>query len=114
MNYSQETEDEIYTKILLGEGVPQKVYDGDVLEQDEEDGGSEEYGASHSQVTFNLKNLNYVKQKLFDPEIQYVQKKFREEFAGLNKDNQEEFQRIVDGFHRKTQDELNVLNTLTQ
>ena len=31
-------------------------------------------------MTFNLHNLNYVKQKLFDPELLYLRKKFREEF----------------------------------
>lgn len=38
-----------------------------------------------SQVTFNLSNLNYVKKKLFDPEIQYLRKKFREEFDELTR-----------------------------
>ena len=32
-----------------------------------------------SQITFNVNNLNYVKKKLFDPEIQYLTKKFKEQ-----------------------------------
>lgn len=31
-----------------------------------------------SQITFNVNNLNYVKKKLFDPEIQYLTQKFKE------------------------------------
>jgi hypothetical protein len=31
-----------------------------------------------STITFNINNLNYVKKKLFDPEIDYLTKKFRE------------------------------------
>ena len=49
---------------------------GDNEEGDEDD--------MNSQVTFNLSNLNYVKKKLFDPEIQYLRTKCREEFEDLS------------------------------
>lgn len=34
-----------------------------------------------SQITFNFQNLNYVKRKLFDPEINYLMTKFKEAVA---------------------------------
>ena len=34
-----------------------------------------------SQITFNFQNLNYVKRKLFDPEISYLMTKFKEAVA---------------------------------
>ena len=57
VGYSQEEEDEIYTKMLKGEGVPQAVYDDDDFDPDP----VEERNDGHSTVTFSLKNLNYVK-----------------------------------------------------
>ena len=38
-----------------------------------------------SQITFNVNNLNYVKKKLFDPEIQYLTKKFKEQLHHQSK-----------------------------
>ena len=39
-----------------------------------------------SNATFTFQNLNYVKQKLFDPEIQYLQKKFQEKLKSITFD----------------------------
>jgi len=35
---------------------------------------------------FDLSNLNYVKKKLFDPEIDFLRKKFKEELEEAKKD----------------------------
>ena len=43
----------------------------DIIQVLENDGDGE------SQITFNLENLNYVKKKLFDPEIQYINQKLK-------------------------------------
>ena len=60
---------------MKGEGVAQKVYDDDDFDPDP----IEEKIDGHSTVTFSLRNLNYVKHKLFDPEIKYVTDKLKSE-----------------------------------
>lgn len=110
MNYSQEEEDEIYTKILEGEGVPQKVYDDDDFDPDPVDSDADEGG--HSTVTFSLRNLNYVKNKLFEPEIKYLTDKFKEELGATVKKNQEIFEHMLDQLNKRSKDDLNVVNQI--
>lgn len=93
MGYSQEEEDEIYTKILKGEGAPQRVYDEDDFVPDPVVEGIND---GHSTVTFSLKNLNYVKQKLFDPEIKYLSDKLKNEVQQICDKNKKEFEFTMD------------------
>lgn len=41
---------------------------------------------AESDGTFTFQNLNYAKQKLFDPEIKYLTKKFEEQLGEIKND----------------------------
>ena len=46
-------------------------------------------------VDFDLSNLNYVKKKLFDPEIEFLRKKFKEQLDDYKSEMQKEFQTMI-------------------
>ena len=66
----------------------------------------------HSTVTFILKNLNYVKKKLFDPEISYLRKRFQHDLTKICKDNKDSFDKMLDQLQKRSKDDLNVVNSL--
>ena len=67
-----------------------------------------------SQITFNVNNLNYVKKKLFDPEIQYLTKKFKEQLQEESEKLQQQQLKLFYDMKKSTNEEVQtykVLNT---
>ena len=67
-----------------------------------------------SQITFNVNNLNYVKKKLFDPEIQYLTKKFKEQLQEESDKLQQQQLKLFYDMKKSTNEEVQtykVLNT---
>ena len=52
--------------------------------------------SDESGVTFNLSNLNYIKKRLFGPELDYLSKKFDEKYASLVGDLKDSFRKELD------------------
>ena len=46
-------------------------------------------------MTFNLSNLNYVKKRLFEPELVYLQTKFKEDYENLTSDLKAKMNKII-------------------
>ena len=59
-----------------------------------------------SHITLKLSNLNYVKKRLFDPEIQYLVKKFREEFGEMKKQLNQETKSMLDAYQLKIKEDF--------
>ena len=80
----------------------------DIIQVLENDGDGE------SQITFNLENLNYVKKKLFDPEIQYINQKLK---SILKEETEHMLQKTIEALKQSentTRNEIQMLKTMCE
>ena len=65
-----------------------------------------------SQITFNFQNLNYVKRKLFDPEIRYLMIKFKESFAEQKVELLKKNQELVQEYKTKIEGDIQIVTSM--
>jgi hypothetical protein len=71
-------------------------------------------GDGESQITFNLQNLNYVKKKLFDPEIQYIMKKLRSILQDESEQMLKKAIKIIENSENSTRNDFQMVKSMCE